>query len=364
MHNFNRPQKGISLIEILIALLLGVVILFGATRSLSGMISSSRLQMGNNDMQQTADTALSYIGHRLRNALSTPCDKLSILHTNGKLNISTLTGKVSNETITLGQQAIIKNLLNGHGILVSAKERTLAGKKYKTDNLIIINTVQRAVILSDTGMDYPTINLAEALPYSRLAGNRSLFAVTNCESMDVFRGTLNATGKKITPFNNADGTKTGFRENYRPIESSMVSRVAVSEIKISKNGNLLDKTLFKNSGGSLMGDVELLRALFSVDAKGNDGIADSYVSAAQVNALPAGQDIISAELFLIVKNGQPDKSVVPASYSINIPKTDVDKNHFKGDIFADANSDTLTFTDRVMRKLFVRTITFRNNAAL
>lgn len=361
MHNFNRPQKGISLIEILIALLLGVVILFGATRSLSTMISSSRLQMGNNDMQQTADTALSYIGYRLRNALSTPCDKLSILHTNGKLNISTLTGKVSNETITLGQQAIIKNLLNGHGILVSTKERTLAGKKYKTDNLIIINTGQRALLSGDTGIDNPVINLTEILPKG---SNKSLFAISNCESMDVFRGTLDSTGKKITPFNtNPDDPQTKFRENYRAIESSMVSRLEVSKIRI-KDGNLFNDTLFKNSGGSLMGDVELLRVLFSVDAHGNDGIADSYVSAAQINTLPVGQNIISAELFLIVKNGQPDRSAVPASYSIKIPKTDLDKDKFKGDIFADANSDTLTFTDRVMRKLFVRTITFRNNAAL
>lgn len=362
----SKPSiKGISLIEVLIALLLGILVISAATRSLSSMSASSRLQISHNNMQQTADTALSYISHRLRNAVSMPCGQLNTFNRNNKLNISKLSGTVTlrtkkhKETITSHEEAIIRQLLAGHGIQVRTSTRKLAGKRYKTDNLIFINALQRVFIDGETGLSNPAIRLSNALP-NHFTGNKTLFAITNCESMEIFRGRASKDNKRIELWNSQD---IMFRENYRSIDSSMLSRLDVSEIKISNSGNLLDKPLFKNSGGSLMSDIELLRIIFSVDAYGNDGIADSYIPAKQLHNLSAEQRIISAELFLIVKDSSTSSSAVPARYTLTIPKTDITSTNLQGEIYADNNTDTLIFTDKIMRKLFIHSITFRNNIA-
>lgn len=370
MYSCKKQQAGASLIEIMIALALGIIIIMGATSSLVAITSSSRLQLGNNDMQQTADTALAYIGTRLRNALSTPCDKLSKLQTVGRLNFNTLVGEVgipgktTKEKISNDQKNTIEKLLKGRGIVVKSEKKTLAGKNVKSDSLIIASLSDRVAVNGDTGLDAPTVKLSGDFPTDNNT-NDTLYAITNCDSMDIFRGTVN--NKVLTPWN-ADPSKptTTFRENYRSIESSMVSRVTLSEIKISNTGSLLNKNLLKSGSIALMEDVELLRILFAIDTQGDDGIADSYISAADMTALPASSraKIISAELFLVVKNGYPDNSAVPANYSLKVPKTDLAGNQFKGDIFADKNVDTLKFSDRVMRRLFIRTVTFRNSASL
>lgn len=361
MHNFNLKQKGVSLIELMIAMALGIIIIFGATRALSSMLISSRVQISNNDMQQTADVALSYIGYRLRNALSTPCDQLSVLNQKGRLNINTLKGRQGSETIDEKEETFIKELLKGHGIAVESEDRTVAGQTLSSDKLTIASANERVLVSGDTGLENPEVKLAGPFADNR-SGSQTLFAITNCESMDIFRGELQTN--EIKPMNDANGNQTVFRENYRSLESTMVSRVDVAEIKVSRDGSLMDKPIFKNSGGSLMTDIELLRVLFSVDSQGNDGIADKYISAKQLAELPTNHKVISAELFLIVKDGNPDKTAVPDSYLLKIPKTNLTSDDFKGDIYADDNVDTLTFTDNIRRRLFVRTVTFRNSAAL
>lgn len=370
MQHFKIKQQGVSLIELMIALGLGVIIIFGATSSLSTMISSSRVQMSSNDMQQTADRALSYITYRLRNALSTPCDQLNILNDNGKLNINELSGKPSHtvksktfksdEDISSDDAKRIKELLEGQGIDVKQVKRNIAGKDYDNDELAIVNTHGRLFIDGSTGLVNPKVKLQENFPDS-VVGNNSLFAITNCEGMDVFRGVVN--NKKIYP------TNAEFSENYRELESSMVSRLEVSEIKIDNDGYLLNKTLFKNAdkdadkdADKLMPDVELIRVFFAVDAKGNDGIADKYIPANQLKNLKAGEKVISAEIFLVIKDGSPESNAVSKDTSLKIPKSDIAK--ITGDIYEDDNVDTITFDDNVMRRLFVRSVTFRNNASL
>lgn len=361
MHNFNLKQKGVSLIELMIAMALGIIIIFGATRALSSMLISSRVQISNSDMQQTADIALSYIGYRLRNALSTPCDQLSVLNQKGRLNINTLKGGLGGETITNDDEATIKKLLEGHGIAVKSEDRTIAGQTLSSDELTIASANERILISGDTGLENPVVKLASSFADSR-SGSQTLFAITNCESMDIFRGELK--NNEIKPMNDASGNQTVFRENYRSLESTMVSRVDVAKIKVSSDGSLMDNAVFKNSGGSLMTDIELLRVIFAVDSKGNDGIADKYISAKELDELSTNHKVISAEIFLIVKDGNPDKTAVPDSYLLKIPKTNLESDNFKGDIYSDDNVDTLTFTDNIRRKLFVRTVTFRNSATL
>lgn len=363
MYNFNKQQKGLSLIELMIAMTLGVIVILGATTSLSTMISSSRVQMGNSDMQQTADTALSYIGSRLRNALSTPCDQLSVLNRLEKLNISKLEGDVAGENISDTQAPEIENLLLGRGISIRQGERSFAGNSnVKTDIITIASLNDRVLLAGDTDMELPKIALQDVFPSDSTAG-KTLYAVTNCDSMDIFRGEL--SNKAITPAWNTDPDKpeTSFRENYREVESSMVTRVQISEIEINDEGELLNKAIFDSGDGTaLMDDVELLRVLFAIDNKGDDGVADKYVSAGELGSIDSTKKIISAELFLVVKNGDPDNSAVPAGYKIRVPKTD--GTTLKGDIYADNNVDELTFNDRVMRKLFIRTVTFRNGTSL
>lgn len=349
MQHFKSKQKGLSLIELMIALGLGVVIIFGATNSLLTMISSSRVQMTSNDMQQTADRALSYIAYRLRNTLSTSCEQFSRSNENGKLSVSSLSGTVDGVTIKPEQEEKIKKLLF-QGIAVNQNKRMIGKKEVVSDELIIINTYGRAFIQNETGLGSATITLQEnLLGQNSVVEDNTLYTITNCEYMDIFRGEIE--NNTITP---SKGVK--FSENYRALDSSMVSQLEVSEIKIDSDGYLTNKTLFKaddKDAIKLMPDVELMRIFFTViDENGNT----NYVAAKKLKELnDKGEKakILSAEIFLVIKDGNPSNYTLSNVSSLKIPKTNVKKY-----------DETIKFTDKTMRRLFVRSVAFRNDASL
>lgn len=374
MYSFKtkQSQRGMTLIEILIASALGVVIILGVSRSMTALSQSSGIQQGQNNIQQTADLALSYLGLRLRNALSTPCNQINALNA---INISTLQDSTATaadpDSMTATDQTSINNLTVGHGISVTQAAVTLNGVAVSqadgtavaavtTDNISLISAKDKLRLNGESGIQQPGTNAVSTLTIQGIFpaannDNNSLYVITNCENMDVFRANRAEAGTTTTL---TTVPNTLFSINYRGTEAALVSRLSASTIGIDNNGNLFDRPMFGAvAGNTLMDDVELVRILFGVDV-GNDGLVDRYITASQLAGLPSNIRVLTAEVFLLVQTDSA-AAAVPTNYvltipdtSANLPNTGVIPMH------------TLTITDRVMRRVFSRSITFRNKVAL
>lgn len=380
MHNSNlttlkRTQNGLSLIELLIALSLGLIILLGTSQSLMSMTQSSRAQMEKNKMEQTANIAFAYIGQQFRNSLATPCERIKTVETNGKLTVASLIG----EYIDTSMSQDIKDLLEKHGFAIeqSAADAkvTVGGNVTTTDQVISISTGIPVKITGETSIENPTITINGQLPIFEKGGyfsasdtnkpaDKILYAITNCEEMDIFRADSAALSSGTTTITPITGTE--FNVNYRELESTFIAPLTVSKIYVTtaggnSGGRLYDQPVFDTTNtNELLDNVELIRILFGVDAQGDDGAVDKYITASQLSTLPDNEQLVTLEMYMLVAaDGQQANPILPASYKISVPNTSkpIATN---GTI----PEETLTFTDRVQRQVFTRTVTLRNNAGL
>lgn len=359
MHNYNAKnvQKGLTLIELLIALVLGVVVLLSVTQGLVTLNSSSRTQNNNALLQETGDTALSYIAFEMRSALSTPCDRFSSLNDNkGRLTIKPLKGNINAENIPDDATATtLAAMISGVGISVNQANVGAVGDQsnVKTDNLTMVSTGLRLFTNSEVTYNSDKVTVKGEYP-GAANDTQTIYAITDCKHMDVFRATPSIAGGTTTL---TFPSGTDIERKYGVNDPSMVAPLNVTDIMID-DGDLISKSRFGNSPGPLLNNVEVIRVLFAVDTDGND-TPDSYVTASQVAGLPSSNRVISADIYLLVNLPNLD-SAWQSSYKLTLPKTDepIDSSNGK------AKNQEFTFTDRVPRKIFVRSVAIRNNSQM
>lgn len=362
-YNFLNKQSGVSLIELMLAMVLGIIVIFGVTQSLISMSQSSRVQSRNAELLETADTALSYLSFRARNSLSTPCERYSKLHSSG-LTIQGLAGDIASETITPTQAAAIQNLINGFGITITprAVARNFGSTyiNYNTDDITLVSIGERLFPTTDVTFMSKEVEIGGTFATSQV-GNKTLYAITDCKKMDVFRAKrVEESGATKLKFmvNAADPTKsTDIKAAYRIDDLSIVSPLDIAEISVTDDGRLIDKTVFRDNSGSLMNNVDLIRVLIGVDNTQN-GIIDQYITAPQIDDLDNTSTVISADIYLLVKASNADTSI-DSSYDIYLPDTTVE---ISGGNSALPQMEKITITDKIQRKVFMRSIAFRNNA--
>lgn len=362
MHNFNvkKAQHGLTLIELLVALVLGVLILLSVSQGLVTLNSSNRTQSNNALLQETGDTALSYIAFELRSALSTPCDRFSTLNENkGRLTVRPLKGSISAENIpNVATENKLRKLITGVGVTVTTTNVGTVGNKsnVKTDNLRLISTGTRLFIDDDVNYNSTKVKVKGSF-LAAANDTQTIYALTDCEYMDIFRATPSSLNNELTFF--PAGTKITRR--YAANTPSMVAPLNVTDITI-EGGKLISKSQFVvippgDTPDPLLNNVELMRILFAVDKDGNDS-PDSYITAKQVSTLPVGSRIISADIYLMVRLPNID-SAWQSSYKLSMPQTNQPIQ-----TSGRPNTQIFTFTDRVPRKIFVRSVAIRNNSQM
>ncbi len=359
MYNYNlsKRQKGLNLIELMIALVLGIIVIFGVTRSLVAISVSSRIQSRNAELQETADTALSYIAFKLHNALSSPCERYSRIGGTGELNIRPLAGGFTDtaggtETISATQATNIRNLINGFGINITptpvARNFGGASVNVNTDNITLINIDDRLFPTTDVNFTTTIINFNGNFTNTRA---ETLYAITDCKTMDIFR----ASRSPITGGTKLTLAAPVIKKAYRRSDLSIVSPLDVTTISVDANRRLSDTTIFVPSGGSLMDNIELIRVLFGIDKKGN-GIIDQYITPSQLTSLPTGTTVLSADIYMMVRAPGRSDMTYNDNYQLQMPDT---TTAITG---GTPTMETFTITDQIPRRIFMRSVVFRNNA--
>ncbi len=353
-----KKQEGLTLMELLIALALGVLVILGISKGLVSLSLSSRVQNDNARLQADADAALSYISFKMRNALSTPCERLSLLNKSGTalfvhgISGDATTSSGATETINDTQAAEITSMINNKGVMVSQRDVSYAigdVSSPSTDDITIISAGDRLYMNDEINYRSDRMTFSGSFP-GGTGTNETLYAITDCAHMNVFRANRSQNDEgTTTTLTFAPGTR--IRPRYLP-DSSMVSSLDVSQILVDNNGRLVNRTLFNRSPGPLMDNVELIRVLFGVD-EDLDGIADRYVVASQLDGLRL-TDVVSADIYMMISIPGSNNHV-PNTYTLQMPITSGNNV---------GTMQTFTINDRVRRQVFVRSVVFRNNAII
>lgn len=364
MYNYNhltvaKKQKGLTLIELMVATTLGILVILGVTQSLLAMSQSSRVSARYAELHKNANLGLSYVAFRMRNALSTPCESYNRI---GSSNLTVQPLADSAQTpITNAHQTQISNLIRGFGVDVLSEQvsRDFDGdgtpSDYTTDRVRLISIEDR--LLANSRVTHKSKDVTVNGEFVSTSGSDMLYAITDCEKMDIFR----ADRSSLPLSGGGNGTRLTFMDNtniitaYDPDDLSIISPLDVAEIYVNDEGNLIDKTLFQAPGGALIDNVDLIRVLFGVDSNG-DGTTDRYITAPQLSGLPSNSNsIMSADIYMLIRVDKTNPSY-PKDMTVKLPITDTPITG------ALPQMETITLADRIQRKVFMRSVVFRNNA--
>ncbi|PID63014.1 MAG: hypothetical protein CR974_02545 [Gammaproteobacteria bacterium] len=336
MHSFKqkKSQKGVSLIELMVASALGVVVIMGVSDGMMSMSRSSRVQIEDNSLQEKGVVGLDYITAQFRGAIGAPCDRFSAAETTGTLDFE-------------GGDPQLEDLVKGRGIrLAQTATVTIAGadKPVLNDGITYLESGNRR-FLGNTRITYDSGSLVADDNFEQ--GTKD-YVITNCQSMDIFRGT--SAGDRTLTF--ATGS---IRHRYEANSSTMIAPLSRGTITVANNE--LRKTNnppIGNAAGPLMEGVEAMRLLFGVDTDG-DNVVDRQMTAEQVES-ENPEAIISAEVLLLIRADRPNPSNTKKPYTLQWPKS------IKSD--GTWELEDISFSDQVPRKIVTRSAVFRNKSKL
>ncbi|MCB1615309.1 MAG: prepilin-type N-terminal cleavage/methylation domain-containing protein, partial [Pseudomonadales bacterium] len=210
-------HQGFSLIELMIALLLGSFLLLGVTRVLEANLQSSRLQQSYGRIQESGRMAIEMIQRDIRNADYWGCpSELKLIADGG-----TIANNLENGSVD------IQDMLTGGGVSgIDNANGEKVGKKDVKDGTDIISLRSSESVPGLSITKTPNTNAAALLVNGGTSVDVcTVLLVTNCKSGDLFQRTSNAqanvinhnTGYKCDADTGATGNASkDFESKYGP----------------------------------------------------------------------------------------------------------------------------------------------------
>lgn len=320
-------QRGLTLIEVMIAITISLVLLVGVMQIFTGSRQTYRVQDNMARLQENGRFAMSFLSKDIRMADHWGCMK--------------------------NPANLVNNLTGGGGMGAVAG---LAGTDGATDTITLATAVPSGIIVT-TQMPNSSANIFS----NSNAGlvNGGIVIVSNCSNGDIFQITQLPAGGGIqhnsgsgTPgntFNNPSPTCPGSANclsgDYGPGAEIMDTQMVTYSVAADGTNNGL-LTLYRSTTGigvaanaaqPLVEGVENMQILYGEDLNG-DRSADRYVPASTAGLVM--NNVVSVRLSLLLVTAEDNLAITPQTYTFN--------------------GATVTAADRRLRRVFSSTIQLRN----
>ncbi len=327
--------KGFSLIELMIAMVIGVLLLLGATGL---FISNKRIYKEQNSMgrlQENARFAMQLLIRDIRSAGFTGCaDTMTAVANDITTNATNLLSYTAT-TIVEGS--------DDDGAWTPSLSGDPAGSwTGATTDAITVRSIQPIQVNVSAAT---TATLVPAASTSDIAANDAV-AVFDCASANIFQTTGLVGGLQHGGITNSYGTDAGIAKFY-------AVRYYIDDINDADGDGVNDPALWRRitiNGNpvnqELIEGVEDMQILYGVDNTA-DGIPDSYQNAAGVAGNGGWANVISVQLALLFRTIEQNFHIETDSQTFNM-----------------LGKNVPAAGDYRRRKLVNTTVMIRNNTSL
>ncbi|NNM59071.1 MAG: prepilin-type N-terminal cleavage/methylation domain-containing protein [Legionellales bacterium] len=316
-----KSMQGFTLIEIMIALVLGLVLMSGLIQILINSNNAFRMQSELERVQETGQFAMAYLAQDIRNADYWGC--------------------------LIGPTNVVNDLANTSGYynfsagLAGTANQATGGSIVAGTDTITVSGAQTSAGTNEVLMPYPVATTSPIVTTSSsnfAAG--TIVLVSDCLAGDIFQVTnANASTGSLS-----HATGIGSPGNASSTVSKIYSAGAFVYLpythmySIQTDPNSIPSLFLTTASGSqeLLSNVENMLILYGVDTDGN-GAANIYVRANQVNNMT---NVVSVRLNLVVRSADNNVLTSPQSYILN--------------------GQTVTPTDNRLRRVYTQTLSLRN----
>jgi len=165
-----RLAAGFSLIELMIALVLGLLVLGAAFVVFQSNQNSFRASDGLNRIQESARVAFEMMAQDIRSAGGSACSTVSIVETSGAQSVAfrdtPVTGSTSQLTVVSGEDSAYKvTASTASSVTLDPTQIDDATRIFKVDDWLLLCNARKSFIVQATGVTANSIAFA-ALPQS------------------------------------------------------------------------------------------------------------------------------------------------------------------------------------------------------
>ena len=337
-------QTGLSLIELMIAVTLGIVVIAGVATAFLGSKQSYRVNENLARMQESARYAYDILSKDIRMAGYYGCAGTNITVVN-TLNDSSEYAWDFTKGI-YGFESTGASTWSPALPASGTPKYGPVGPKSGSDIVVVRSIMGSNLrVLQHPGGTPPGsadlkvtaasgLNAEDIVMVADCLG-AAVFQVTNLSTAGVFDNIVHNTGGGHVPGN---ATKNLGKE----FVGGEVARLTTRTYYIRDNASgvpALHRTVAAGTAEELVEGVEGMQILYGIDTNG-DFSTDSYQDASWVEANNHWGDVISAQINLLIRSPEDRVANTPQTYNFN-------------------GADTLA-TDRRLRRVFSSTITLRN----
>ncbi len=341
-----RYCAGFSLVELMIAITLGLVLMGGVLQMFIGSRVTYSTQQATSHIQETGRLALEFMARDIRMAGYIGCASRSILRVD-----STLKGAAFFHSMLALTPAGAAGVSAVHGYSASnapAAAGLNPSPLADTDILVVTRAMGEDITVSKNKEDAEFFARLDRVESRACTGNKDrlsglcdgdILVVTDCQKARVFQATsvANVSNElKIThaatgaPGNNSAtwGGPTDAANHYG--DGSQILKIERTVYYIA-NGRSGRPSLWQNTNGitmEILEDVARMVILYGVDTNG-DGIPDAYQSAANIEAGGVSRwfNVLSVRVQLLVQsqedNVAPQKQIYSFAGQNNIEASDL-----------------------------------------
>lgn len=365
MHINLVKQRGVSLVELLIAMALGLVLLAGIGYIYWGSRQSYTLQENLAGLQENGNFAVELLAQDLRMAGYIGCPNLGT----GGNNVTPVRRAADDSRIafqagkTLGTDvAPVMGVLDT--ALLRGTTNVTNSQVANTDLLVVTRGSSQSFVLnaapSGAAIVLPSRSPLPSSPSGLNGGQQDTLIISDCSQADIIHvaGFSSAQqGDTITA--NLDLAAAG--RSYRA--GAMVMGLETTAYFIRNNTNGVP-SLYRarwapdatDGNGNpdideVVDNVQNMRVLYGVDSNG-DGSADDYIRAAAFDGNPGSptwNQVVSARVSLLLRSASDKAASQPQAYSF--------------DTDGDGDLDSVTPTDRHLYRVYTATTAIRSRAS-
>lgn len=324
-----KKQAGLTLVELMIAITLGMILTYGVIEIYASSKQTYRTQDGLSRMQESARFALDFIARDIRNSGYIGCG-----------NLSNITPRIATTTPVISAYELT-TVLRGHQNTgtqnwAPALPGSVTSVVNDTDVISITGAGRCSTVLAS---DMTALNSNVDIDNSNECGfaQGDVVLISNCTSADIFRITNNPT---------TDGHLA-----HTPLQAIYTTTSAAEVMTYSSNTYFIRNdavsglpSLFvldnsqatgANNPIALIEGVENLQLLYGVDGN-SDGVPDQYTNA---NSVTNWTNVVAVRIALLMRTGE---NVEGDEYEYKLGGTDV------------------TYVAGPLRKEFIATVQLRN----
>lgn len=330
-----NKHKGFSLVELMVAIVIGLILIAGVIQLFVNNNQMYRVQDAKARMQENGRYAMQILADNILSAGYTGCGTRSAIETTNTLNDS-------GAFLWNFGVAIQGNDATGNSQWTPNVDASIIDPLSGTDILTVRRASPTSIrVTNHPGGSPPGSADIQVNPGNNLQ-NGDIVLVTDCISSAVFQITSNNPNTSGSlAHNTGQGTPGNSTQQLgKNYTGGFVARIDTISFFIRENPNGVP-ALYQRTGTSnsieLVEGIENMQILFGLDTN-NNGSADVYRPASNV---PSWNQVVSARVSLLV-NSMVDNLTVdgPQTYEFN--------------------GQQITADDRQLRSVYTKTFTLRN----